>query len=94
MKPILKSAFCSLLFSMLLNSNAALAQDSHDPDNAPDYATVFNSDKIHEITIHLDPETYEAMQADRIDILGKPGTGGGPGGGGFGGPGPADRAAA
>jgi spore coat protein H len=71
-------------------------ETSHGDSVEPNYAVVFPEDKVNEITITISPEQWAAMQADMVELLGEPGSGGGfggrggPGGGrpgGGGGPG-------
>lgn len=57
---------------------------SHSNDADPDFAVVFPQDKVNEITITIDPESWAAMQADMTELFGEAGTGG-PGRGGPGG---------
>lgn len=63
--------------------------ETHGNKVAPNYEVVFPTDKVNQLTITIDPETWEAMQANMTELYGEPGQRrGGPGGGpGFGPPG-------
>ena len=61
------------------------SEESHSNDVDPNYDVVFPQDKVNQMTITIDPTSWAAMQADMTELLGEPGTRGGPGG--FGGAG-------
>ena len=63
---------------------AGWSEASHSNDADPNYAVVFPEDKVNQMTITIDPDSYAAMQTDMTELLGEPGTRQGPGG--FGGP--------
>ncbi len=60
------------------------SEASHSNNADPNYEVVFPEDKVNQITITIDPDSYAAMQADMTELLGEPGNRQGPGG--FGGP--------
>ena len=64
---------------------AGWTDDTHSNDVDPNYAVVFAQDKVNEITITIAPDAWEAMQANMVELLGEPGTRGGPGAGAPGG---------
>jgi hypothetical protein len=53
---------------------------THGDQAEPNYAVVFAQDKVNQITITIDPASWEAMQANMTELLGEPGARGGPGG--------------
>ncbi len=55
---------------------------SHGSEAAPDYAVVMPQDRVNEILLTIEPEDWEAMQANLAELMGQRGTGGR---GGFGG---------
>lgn len=58
-------------------------KETHSNEVDPNYDVVFPQDKVNQITITIDPESWAAMQANMTDLYGEPGTRqGGPGGGG------------
>lgn len=70
---------------------AGWSEASHGSDAEPNYAVVFPQDKVNRITITIDPEQWEAMQADMTELYGEKGAGGP---GGMGGPMGGERPAA
>lgn len=56
------------------------SEDSHGNEADPNYAVVFPQDKVNQIKITISPENWATMQANMTELLGEPGTGGGPGG--------------
>lgn len=52
------------------------SEESHGDDADPNYAVVFPQDKVNQLTITIDPDTWEAMQANMTELFGEPGTGG------------------
>ncbi|MEJ2733120.1 MAG: CotH kinase family protein [Anaerolineae bacterium] len=59
-------------------------EETHGKGTEPNYDVVFPDDKVNQITITIDPEDWEAMQANMVDLFGEAGSGGedrgGPGG--------------
>lgn len=59
---------------------------THSNKVAPNYDIVFPQDKVSQLTITIDPDDWQAMQANMVTLLGESGSGrgqgvGGPGGG-------------
>jgi spore coat protein H len=67
-------------------------EETHSKEAEPNYDVVFPQDKVNRITITVDPENWEAMQANMTELYGEPGAhgqgvpGGGPPAPGQGGP--------
>lgn len=57
---------------------------THSNDAAPNYDVVFPEDEVLRLDITIDSENWAAMLANLTELLGEPGSGGGPGGGNFG----------
>lgn len=55
---------------------------SHASSANPDYATVFPSDRVNQLTIVIAPDEWEAMLANMTTLFGARGSGSGTGGGG------------
>ena len=53
------------------------SDDSHSNDAEPNYNVVFPQDEVQQVIITIAPEDWEAMQANMVELLGEPGTGGG-----------------
>jgi hypothetical protein len=49
--------------------------ESHSNEVDPNYDVVFPDDRVNQITITIDPEDWEAMQANMTELLGEAGTG-------------------
>jgi spore coat protein H len=60
-------------------------EETHSKDATPNYDVVFPQDKVNQITITIDPEDWEAMQANMTELYGERGTRMGQGGPGAGG---------
>jgi spore coat protein H len=59
-------------------------EETHSNEAEPNYDVVFPQDKVNQMTITIDPENWEAMQANMTELYGERGTRmgrGGPGGG-------------
>jgi spore coat protein H len=58
-------------------------EETHSNDAEPNYDVVFPQDKVNQITITIDPENWEAMQANMTELYGERGARGqgAPGGG-------------
>ena len=54
---------------------AGWGEASHSNDASLDYATVFPSAHVNEITLTIAPEDWDAMQADMVALAGEPGAG-------------------
>jgi hypothetical protein len=52
------------------------SEETHGNGTEPNYDVVFPDDKVNQITITIDPEDWEAMQANMVDLLGEAGSGG------------------
>jgi spore coat protein CotH len=50
-------------------------EETHSNDVDPNFAVVFPQDKVNQLTITVDPETWQVMQANMTEIYGEPGTG-------------------
>lgn len=59
---------------------AGWTTESHSNDVDPNYAVVFPQGKVNEITFIVEPEAWEAMQANMVELYGEPGIRGGPSG--------------
>ncbi|MBX2998366.1 MAG: CotH kinase family protein [Caldilineaceae bacterium] len=53
---------------------------SHSNKTDPNYAVVFPTDRVNQITFRIEPEEWAAMQTNMTELFGEQGTGGGPGG--------------
>jgi pyruvate/2-oxoglutarate dehydrogenase complex dihydrolipoamide acyltransferase (E2) component len=51
-------------------------EETHGKGTEPNYDVVFPDDKVNQITITIDPEDWEAMQANMVDLFGEAGAGG------------------
>lgn len=51
------------------------SKETHGNDVDPNYAVVFPEDEVNQITITIEPEDWEAMQANLSDLLGDAGSG-------------------
>jgi len=58
-------------------------EETHSNEAEPNYDIVFPQDKVNRITVTIDPENWEAMQANMTELYGEPGARGqgAPGGG-------------
>ena len=52
------------------------SEETHGKGTEPNYDVVFPDDKVNQITIIIDPEDWEAMQANLVDLFGEAGSGG------------------
>jgi spore coat protein H len=50
-------------------------EETHSNEAEPNYDVVFPQDKVNQITITIDPENWEAMQANMAELYGEPGRG-------------------
>ena len=57
------------------------SEETHGNAAEPNYDVVFPEDEVNQITITIDPEDWEAMQANMVDLFGEAGSG--RAGGGF-----------
>ena len=46
------------------------SEDTHSKDVDPNYDVVFAQDRVHQITITIDPQDWEAMQANMVALYG------------------------
>ena len=53
------------------------SEESHGNDADPNYDVVFSDDQVHQITITIAPEDWDAMQANMVDLFGEAGSSGG-----------------
>jgi hypothetical protein len=50
-------------------------EETHSKQTEPNYDVVFPQDKVNQITITIDPESWEAMQAKMVELYGESGRG-------------------
>lgn len=70
---------------------AGWSDETHGNKVDPNYEVVFPQDKVNQLTITVDPATWEAMQANMTELYGEPGQGRGERGGGMGFGAPGDQ---
>jgi len=52
-------------------------EETHGNEAEPNYDVVFPDDKVNQITIVIDPEDWESMQENMVELFGEAGSGGG-----------------
>jgi hypothetical protein len=50
-------------------------EETHGNDTEPDYEVVFPQDEVNQLTITINPEDWEVMQANMVELYGEKGTG-------------------
>ncbi|MEE4193974.1 MAG: CotH kinase family protein [Anaerolineae bacterium] len=51
------------------------SEEAHGKDAEPNYAVVFPQDQVNQITITIEPEDWEVMQANMVELYGEAGAG-------------------
>lgn len=70
--PIIALLFIACEKFAPINSGAGLEDwtaETHGPNASPDYATVFDQNKVHRLDIVIEPEYWEVMQADLATLM-------------------------